>query len=154
MKLSTVKHCQCVQVHLRFFGFCWCWQWPTYWQSARTWSILCQITPLFFLIIFSDLAHLSMIFPWFVFHDEEWKMGSNDEKPYIYHSNHHSIRSWHQFDLKIFTDNYRHLNIPYTDLEEDLRSSEQDRDDERRGYTERDQFQVPLTIYSDTSRVF
>jgi hypothetical protein len=37
-------------------------------------------------------------------------------------------------------DNHRHLNIPYTDLQEDLRSSEQDRDDERRGYTERDQF--------------
>ena len=55
------------------------------------------------------------------------KRGQNDEKRHICHSNHHSIKSWHRFNLKEFMDNHRHLDLPYTNLQEDLGSSDQDR---------------------------
>ncbi len=56
------------------------------------------------------------------------KRGQNDEKRHICHSNHHSIKSWHRFNLKEFMDNHRHLNLPYTNLQEDLRQDRVRRD--------------------------
>src|SRR5229473_487242 len=72
----------------------------------------------------------------------------------ICHSNHHSITSWHQFDLKKFMNNHRHIGILYTDLQEVLRSSEQDRGHGKRGCTERDSFELRLMYQSVMHHVF
>src|SRR5229473_8034454 len=51
-------------------------------------------------------------------------------------------------------NNHRHLSILYNDLQEDLRSSEQDRGHGKRGCTERDSFELRLMYQSVMHHVF
>jgi hypothetical protein len=101
---------------------------------------------LFFPNFFQILRTLLWNFPDLFFMTRNEKGGQNDAKPHICHSNHHSIKFWHPFDLKQITVTHRHLNIPYTDLQEVLRSSERGRGHERRGI--QSQFQAPPITYS------
>jgi hypothetical protein len=51
-------------------------------------------------------------------------------------------------------NNHRHLSILYTNLQEDLRSSEQGRGHGKRGCTERDSFKLRLMYQSVMHHVF
>jgi len=101
---------------------------PTYWQSACTWSIPCQITSFFFPNFY--FRYCAPCYEFFMTRNE--KRGQNDAKPYFCLFNHQSIISWHPFDLKKIIVHENYLKILHTDLQKVLRSSEQGRGHEKR----------------------